>query len=165
MDTRPFPANGLISPGGQIDAGNDYSHIFSINASVTPMARLYLSGFFSYTMSSLKTFANNSPTVVPYQGYVYTALADATYVVGKSTDLFTAYFLSDADYSQNNFVAGLPLGIQYQQQGVQVGLTQRINETISMKFQYRYSIYSEPSNGGATNFHANSIFGTLTFRF
>ena len=165
MDTRPFPANGLISPGGQLTAGNDYSHIFSINASVTPMARLYFSGFFSYTLSSLKTFANNSPTVVPYQGYVYTALVDATYVVSKSTDLFAAYFLSDADYSQDNFAAGLPLGIQYQQQGVQVGLNQRVTENISVKFQYRYSIYNEPSNGGATNFHANSIFGTLTYRF
>ena len=129
------------------------------------MARLYLSGLFSYTISSLTTFANNSPTVVPYQGYVYTALADATYVVGNNTDLFAAYFLSDADYSQDNFAAGLPLGIQYEQQGVQVGLTRRVTENISMKLQYRYSIYSEPSNGGATNFHANSIFGTLTCRF
>jgi hypothetical protein len=166
LDTRPFTEFGAtVTPGGQLTAGNDYSHIFSINASVTPMARLYFSGLFSYTLSSLKTFANNSPTVVPYQGYVYTALADATYVAGKNTDLFAAYFLSDADYSQDNFAAGLPLGIQYQQQGVQVGLTRRITENISMKLQYRYSIYDEPSNGGATNFHANSIFGTLTCRF
>jgi hypothetical protein len=162
LDTRSYPG---VSPGGQLTAADEYSHIFSINTTLTPITRLFLSTLVSYEYSSLRSFANNSPTVEPYAGHIITVLADATFVAGEKTDLFAGYFFSEANYRQNNFAAGLPLGIVYQQHNVQVGLTHRFNQDISARLQYRYSLYDEPSNGGATNFHANSFFGMLTWRF
>lgn len=166
LNTSPYVTFGnVISPGGQLTAGEDHSHIFSINTTLTPTPRLYLSATFSYAVSTLETAADGSPAVVPYRGDTYTVLADGAYVLSQTTDLFAGYSFSEANYGQNNFAAGLPLGIQYQQHSAQVGLTRRLGKNISAKLQYRFDYYDEPSSGGANNYRANSVFGVLTFRF
>jgi hypothetical protein len=166
LNTSPYVTFGnVISPGGQLMAGEDHSHIFSINTTLTPTPRLYLSATFSYAVSTLETAADGSPAVVPYRGDTYTVLADGAYVLSQTTDVFAGYSFSEANYGQNNFAAGLPLGIQYQQHSAQVGLTRRFGKNISAKLQYRFNYYDEPSSGGANNYRANSVFGVLTFRF
>lgn len=166
LDTSPYVTFGsVISPGGQLTAGEDHSHTFSINATLMPVPRLFLSATFSYEISSLVTAADGSPTVVPYRGDIYTVLASGTYVLSQTTDLFAGYFFSEADYGQNNFAAGLPLGIQYQRHSVQVGLSRRFKKNISVKLQYRFDYYDEPGSGGADNYRAHSVFGVLTFQF
>jgi hypothetical protein len=130
-----------------------------------PIPRLFLSTTFSYQISSLVTAADGSPAVVPYRGDIYTVLANGTYVFSQTTDLFAGYAFSEANYGQDNFAGGLPLGIQYQQHGVQVGLSRKFAKNVSTKLQYRFDYYDEPSNGRATNYRAQSLFGTLTFRF
>jgi hypothetical protein len=166
LNTSPYLLFGnVISPGGQLVAGEERSHIFSINATLTPTRRLYLSTTFSYETSTTTTAADGSPAVVPYRGDIYTVLADGTWVLDQATDLFAGYSFSEANYGQNNFAAGLPLGIQYQRHSAQVGLTRRFGKSISAKLQYRFDYYDEPSSGGATNYRAHSIFGTLTFLF
>ena len=166
LNTSPYVLFGsVISPGGQLTAGEDHSHVFSINATLVPVSRLYLSATFSYEISSLVTAADGSPTVAPYRGDIYTALASGTYVFSQNTDLFAGYFFSEANYGRNNFAAGLPLGIQYQRHSVQAGLSRRFKKNISAKLQYRFDYYDEPSSGGANNYSAHSIFGVLTYRF
>jgi hypothetical protein len=166
LETSPYVSFGnVISPGGQLIAGEDYSHIFSVNATLVPIPRLFLSTTFSYQISSLVTAADGSPAVVPYRGDIYTVLANGTYVFSQTTDLFAGYAFSEANYGQDNFAGGLPLGIQYQQHGVQVGLSRKFAKNVSTKLQYRFDYYDEPSNGRATNYRAQSLFGTLTFRF
>jgi hypothetical protein len=166
LTTEPFVQFGnVISPGGQLIAGQDHSHIFSINATWTPLARLFLSSTLSYETSSLLTAADNSPTVAPYRGNIVTVLANGTYVLGPNTDLFAGYAFSAADYGQNNFAGGLPLGIQYQRHSLQVGLARRFKKIISAKLQYRFDYYNEPSSSGANNYQAHSVFGTLSFQF
>ncbi len=167
MTTRRFLAPGpsLISPGGELEAGTERGQIFSINGTLTPFARLFLNASLSYEDSTLTTFANGSPTVVPYHGNVYTILANATWVLSKNTDVFLGYFYSAADYGQNNYAKGLPLGIEYQRQTAQVGLTRRLGKNVSARLQYRLDYYNEPSSGGANNYIAHSIFGTLSFQF
>ncbi len=166
LDTGSYVTFGnVISPGGELVSGEDHSHTFSINATLTPVPRLYLSATFSYEMSSLVTAADGSPAVVPYRGDIYTILANGTYVLSQSTDLFAGYFFSEANYGQNNFAAGLPLGIEYQRHSVQVGVSRRFKKNISAKLQYRFDYYDEPSNGGASNYRAHSVFGVLTFQF
>lgn len=155
----------VITPGGGLTGGTEYSHIVSLNATLTPVPRLYLSTLFSWQLSSLNTASDGSPAVVPYKGDVYTVLADGTYVLNRTTDLFLGYYFSEANYAQNNFAGGLPLGIEYQQHSIQVALTHRFSDDVSMKLQYRFAYYDEPSDGGAANYRANSIFGTLTWRF
>ena len=166
LDTSPYISFGnVISPGGQLLAGQDRSHIFSINATLTPRPRLYLSTTFSYQTSTTTTAANGSPAVVPYQGDIYTVFASGTYIFSRTTDLFGSYAFSEANYGQNSFATGLPLGIQYVRHSVQIGLAHRFNQDISAKLQYRFDYYDEPSSGGANNYRAHSVFGVFTFRF
>ncbi len=166
LNTRPLVTFGnVISPGGPLVGGADHSHIVSLSATLTPIARLFLSTTVSYQRSALVTAADGSPAVVPYRGDIYSVLADGTFVLNETTDLFAGYAFSESDYGQNNFIGGLPLGIQYQRHSVQAGLTHRFKKNISAKLQYRFDLYDEPSSGGANNYRAQSVFGVLTFAF
>jgi hypothetical protein len=103
--------------------------------------------------------------VVPYQGHTVTVLASGTYVLSQRTDLFAAWFFSLAEYGQDNFAKGLPLGLEYQRQGAQFGLSRRLGKNVSAKLQCRFDCYREPSSGGANNYLAHAIYGALSFQF
>jgi len=166
LDTSPYILFGnVISPGGQLLGGRDRSHIFSVNTTLKPVRRLYLSTTFSYQTFTLVTSADGSPAVVPYRGDIYSVLADGTWVWDQATDLFAGYVFSAANYGQNNFAGGLPLGIQYRRHSAQVGLTRRFSKNVSAQLQYRFDYYDEPSSGGANNYRAHSVFGVVTFQF
>src|SRR5206468_1589757 len=104
-----------FSPGGRPESAHYDAHRYSVNATLTPWQRLYLSGTFSYQDTRLEAFANNSTSIVPYRGDLFSTLASATYALNDKTDLRASYSFSWADYSQDNFPDGLPLGIYYQQ--------------------------------------------------
>ena len=101
--------------------------------------------------------------MAPYAGNIYSAIASGSYVLSPMTDLTASYSLSLADFDQENFVGGLPLGIKYQQHAVQVGLKRRIGKGKTLSLQYSFYHYDEPSSGGFNNFNAQSIFATLSF--
>jgi len=166
VTTRPYsPSGTLITPGGPLIAGKGHSDVVSLNSTWVPVARLYLAGTFSYQASTLVTAAGGSTAVAPYRGDVYTALANATYVLTRTTDLSAGFSFSDADYSQDNYAGGLPLGMEYQRRGAQAGVTRKFGKNVSAKLIYRFDYYNEPSSGGADNFHAQSVFGLVSFRF
>lgn len=166
MSTASYISFGnVISRGGELLAGEELAHIFSINATLAPTARLFLSTTFSYQNSKTTTAAAGSPTVAPYRGDIYTVLANGTFVVNQTTDLFMGYVFSEANYGQDNFTAGQPLGLQYQRHSVQAGISRKFRKNISTKLQYRFDYYDEPSSGGANNYFAHSIFGVLAFQF
>ena len=165
MSTRPYVTFGsVISPGGPLTAGRDHSQIYSLSESLTPTPRLLLSATLSWQTSDAVTATDGSAAIAPYRGDIHTVLSDATFVLNETTDLYAGYAYSGADYAQNNFATGLPLGINYQRQGVQVGLTHRFNPRVTAKLQYRFDDYNEPSSGGAANYRANSIFAVVSFR-
>ena len=57
---------GMFFPRGEFFAGNeDVLHVYSINTTLRPGRRLYLSTTFSYSQSRLLTGVNNGTTVVP----------------------------------------------------------------------------------------------------
>ena len=167
-DTNPAlgsaPA-GTDSPGGNILAGQSDAQIYSISMTLTPRPRLYLDATFSYQTSSTITANNNVPTIAPYRGNIYSVIASGTYVLNQTTDLFASYAFSEADYAQDNFVAGVPMGIEYRQQSVQIGLVHRLGKNVSAQLRYGFYKYDEPSSGEADNYYANSIFGMMTLRF
>ncbi len=169
-DTDPAtfaPGIADISPGGEILAGRSDARIYSFNTTFTPASRLYLSTTFSYqdSMDSTSaTFLNGNTSVVPYRGNIYSALASTTFALSTNTDLLASWSFSRADYAQNNFTAGLPLGIRYQQQMVQAGLTHRLGKNATVRLQYNFFHYDEPTVGGANNYNAHGILGMLTFR-
>ena len=159
------PISGGVSPGGGIVGGEDHSQIYSLNTTMTPCHRLFLSTTFSYQPFTSVTADNGAPEVAAYRGETYSVLANTTYVLSKNVDVFATYSFSDADYSQNNFAAGLPVGIQYRQHALQAGVSRRFGKRISVQLKYGFYCYDEPTSGGANNYMANSIFGSLTYKW
>jgi Planctomycete cytochrome C len=162
-DTDPaaFNANFIISDGGELLAGRSDLHIYSLNTTFTPWRRLFLSTTFSYQQSSTATAANDSPSVVPYQGDTFSALGNATYVLNQATDVLLTGSYSRSDYAQDNFAAGLPLGIRYTQYVIQAGLTRRITRNVIAKIQYSFFHYDEPTTLGVNDYNANTILGMV----
>jgi hypothetical protein len=156
-----FP--GGISPGGSLLAGNYQAQTVAFNTVLTPWRRLFLSTTFSYQNARTSTWANDSPSVVPYQGNIYTVMASASYVLNQKTDLNASYSLSMADFAQDNAAYGLPLGIKYQQHALQVGIKRQIGKGNSFSVQYSFYHYNEPSSGGFNNFNAQAVFAMLSF--
>jgi hypothetical protein len=164
--TDPVNAPGIvggISSGGSLLAGTYTSHTAAFNAALTPWRRLFLSATFSYQNARTVTAANDSPSVAPYAGDIYSVMASGSYILNQKTDLTASYSFSTADFAQDNFADGLPLGIQYQQQAVQIGIKRRIGKGKILSLQYSFYHYDEPSSGGFNNFNSQAIFATLTF--
>jgi len=162
--TTDSSTNTILSaffPGGAILAGNEDAHVYSINTTLTPWRRLYVSTTFSYKQSRLLTGVNNGATVVPYRGDSYSVLSTATFVMNKSTDLHASYSFSRADYRQSNEPDGLPLGIGYDRHAVMAGVTRRLMKNMTANLQYGYFNYHEPTSGGANNYAAHAVLASL----
>jgi hypothetical protein len=152
-------------PGGGISAGKYDAHVYSLNATLTPWRRIYLSTTFSYRDTRTTTAHNDVPEVVPYRGDVYSVLASVNYIVNQATDLHVNYSFSRADYGQSNENNGLPLGIVYDWNGVQVGVRRELKKNVFASFQYGFFHYDEPSSGSANNYTAHALFASLTMKW
>ncbi len=155
-------ARGVFVSGGRIFAGNYDAHVYSVNTTLTPWRRLYLSTTFSLSRTRLTTGVNNGAQVVPFEGDVYSVLSSANFVLSQSTDWHASHSFSRADYGQNNFADGLPLGVAYDRHGVLTGLTRRFKHNLATTLQYGFFRYAEPTAGGANDYTAHALFATLT---
>jgi hypothetical protein len=154
---------GGISPGGTLLAGTYDSQTVSLNAVLTPWRRLFLSATAAAQSVRTVTAANGNPSVVPYAGTIYSLIASGTYAFNDKTSLSAGASLSKADFAQNDYAAGLPLGISYQQLALQIGLRRQLAKRTNLGLQYRFYYYNEPSSGGYNNFTAQAVFATLSF--
>ena len=154
----------VVSPGGSLLAGKTDSQVYSIDTMWIPAARWYLDAMFSFQPSKTTTAAQGFPAVVPYEGNIYSVVANGTYVLDQASDLFGGYVFSKADFGQDNAASAIPLGIDYQMHGAQVGLSHRFNKYITSKLQYQFNYYEEPTSGGAANYRAHTIFASFAFR-
>jgi hypothetical protein len=155
----------LVSPGGPILDGSYDAQTYGVGVTLTPIQRLFFSGTFTYSRSRVTTAANDDPSVVPYSGNVYTITTTATYAWNAKTSLQASYAFSQANYGQDNAVAGNPLGIDYTQNRLIVGLTRQLTKKLSGALHYEFSQYDEPSSGGANNFTAQGIFATFAYKW
>ncbi|HEY5915725.1 MAG TPA: c-type cytochrome domain-containing protein [Verrucomicrobiae bacterium] len=161
-DPGPPVVTGGFASGANLLAGTYQAHIPSVNLTFTPARRLFLSTTFAYQNARTATADNGSPSVVPYQGNVYSAIASGSYVLGPKTDLVAGYSFSAADFSEKQPQDGLPLGIKYQQHSAQVGIKHQFTRSTAASLQYRFYHYDEPSSGGFNNFNAHAVFATVT---
>jgi len=157
--------SGTVSPGGSLQDGRYDAYIYSFNLTLTPFQRLYLSTTFSYQDTRTVTTVNDNPSIVPYRGHIYSALSSGTFAWTEKTDFRLAYAFSHADYGQNNFADGLPLGMVYQRHWLQAGLSRRFLKNLTGNLQYGFSLYDEPSSGGFNNYTAHLLFATLTMNW
>jgi hypothetical protein len=155
----------IVSQGGSIEDGRYDLQTYGIAATVTPFRQLYFSGAFTYSQSHVTTADNGDASIAPYEGNIFTATATTTYALNLKTSLQLSYNFSSADYSENNAVAGIPAGLDYQRHDFLAGITRRLTRNLSGSLRYGFSQYSEPSSANMNNYHANSVFGTLTCRF
>ncbi|MDB6032515.1 MAG: Planctomycete cytochrome [Verrucomicrobiales bacterium] len=165
MFTGTDPVSGDVSPGGRIYAGNYDAHVFSIGGIITPWQRVYLSSTFSLQDARTVTAANNSPSIAPYKGQIYSLINNITFALNPRTDLFANYNFSMADFSQNNFSEGLPLGVNYQQHAMEVGFSRKILQNFVARGQYGFFLYDDLGLGHASDYTAHAVFGTLTMRW
>jgi hypothetical protein len=159
------PSLGTVSDGGFIADGHYDLQTYGINATVTPFRRLYFSGAFTFSHSRVTTADNGDPSIVPYEGNIYTVNATATYTLNEKTRLQLAYIFSDANYAENNAEAGIPAGLDYTRQDVVIGLSRQLTKNMSAALHYEFSQYSEPSSGNVNNFTAHGIMASLVFRW
>ena len=163
LTTLPIPSGTAgATPGGTVHAYNYDAHVYSANVAVNPWHRLYLNSTFSYRHSRTWTGHNFSPTVVDYEGDLYSTISSATYALNNKTDLTASYTYSWADYAQNNDPAGLPIGLAYDWHILSMGISRRFEKNISTNLQYRFYQYDEDNMGGANNYTAHGVLASLT---
>ncbi len=149
------------SPGGGIFAGNYDAHVYSVNAVLTPARRLYCSTTFSYGNSRTVTAQNGTSSVVPYAGDTYSVLTSVSYALNPATSLHGWHSFSRADYGQNN-TDGVPLGLEYDRHGMQVGVSRQFKKTMTATLKYGFFQYSEPLAAGLNDYTAHAVFATLS---
>lgn len=161
---NPLPrVPGGISPGASLLAGQYHANTVSLNATMTPWRRVFLSTTFTWQQARTVTFANDSPSVVPYQGDIYSVILSGTYVLDHKTDLTASYSFSHAGFAQDNVAAGLPLGVDYMLQTGAIAIKRQLTRSLAGSLRYAFSYYSDPSAGGLDNYTAHGVFATLTF--
>ena len=160
-----FIAQQPASPGGSILDGRYNAQIYGFSATLTPIQRLYFTSTFTYSQSRVTTASNGNPSIVPYNGNIYTLTTTATYALNLNTSLQTTYAYSHAGYAENNGAFGTPLGMDFTRNRLIVGLTRKITRRLSGALHYEFSEFSEPSSGNANNFTAQGIFATLVYQW
>ena len=152
-----IPFYGDVSPGGQVFASRDNAHVYGFNATFIPSQRFYFNGAFTYSDSRVTTWAQQSGgPVVPYSGGIYSVIASANYALNSKTALKASYTFSRAGYGQRN-PGGLPLGLDYTQHGVAIGITRQLSARVSSTLRYHFYQYTEPSTGGFNDFTAQPV--------
>ena len=160
FDSATAAVRGL-TPAGPIEAATQQAHVYSVDTVLTPYRRLYLSTTLSYSDSYTGAAQNGANYLAPWRGNVYSVLSSVTFIVDSNTDLKATCFYSKSDYGQGNQAIGLPAGINYESQGLKLGITRRFPNKIVASLMYGFSQYHEPTSGGANDFTAQTVFGTV----
>jgi hypothetical protein len=163
--TSAFDPATVASPGGRVFAGNYDAQIFSLNLILTPWRRLNWFATASYQDVRSTSLHEYSSAVVPYRGDVWSVVCHGRYALTAKTDLTAGYTFSTADFQQDNFADGLPVGIHYDLNGLQAGVVSRCTKHLTARLQYGFYKYDEPSSGGVNDYTAHTIFAVLNLRF
>ncbi len=165
-DTRTSSeAVPLLAPGGSLESGDYDANIYSVSATVTPMSRWYLTGYFSLQDTRTVAFANHDPSVQTYRGDVYTIMGTTGYTLDNKTDLTLEYSYSRSDNFSDNSSAGLPLGLEFQRHALLAGVSRKISKNVIARLRYGFYEYNEPSSGGSNNYTAHLASASCTVRF
>ncbi len=163
--TNAADATQQVSPGGRAFTGNYDAQVFSLNVSLTPWKRLHCFTTASYQDIRSVSMHDNSTAVVPYRGDLWSVMAHGRYLLTKKTDLTAGYTYSSANFRQDQFTEGLPVGMRYDLHGLLAGVVSRRTKNLTTKLQYGYYHYDEPTSGRANDYTAHAVFVSLSLRF
>jgi hypothetical protein len=158
-------AVSLLTPGGTLQSGDYDANIYSVSATVTPLSRWYLTGYFSLQDTRTTSFANQDSSVLTYRGNVYTVMATTGYALDNKTDLTLEYSYSRSDNFSNNSAASLPLGLDFQRHSVLASVSRKISKNVVARLRYGFYSYDESSTGGFNNYIANLVSASCSVRF
>jgi hypothetical protein len=152
----------VITPGGTLFAGNYDADVYGLNFTFVPWQRLSLSSTFSYRNSRTTTEHAGTDAVVAYDGEMFSAISSATFALNEKTEITGGYTFSWADYGQDNFATGLPVGLAYDWHIVSGAITRRFRHNISATLQYRFYYYDEFRTTGFNNYTAHGVLAAMT---
>jgi hypothetical protein len=155
----------LTEPPSTVQSGDVNANIYNLSVTLTPLARFYITGLFSYQDISSHSFDNSSPSVQTYDGDVFTAIGSATYAIDQKTKAAVQYLYSFSDNFKDNSESGLPLGLDNRRHGLITTLSRRLSNNIEAKLNYGFYQYDEDSNGGVDNYDAHLVSLGCSFRF
>jgi hypothetical protein len=153
------------NPPSSVTSGDYEANIYTASVTVTPLARLYLTGLFSYRDARTTAFDNGVSSVIAYDADVFTVIGTAGYAVDSKTDLNVKHVFTRSDNFEDNSANGLPFGLDNERHGFEVSLSRRVKENIMVRLGYGFYKYEEDSNGGANDYTAHLFGGSLTYRF
>lgn len=153
------------TPAGTITSARQEGHVAGVQLSGMVRTGWLLMAGGTYGDSTLRTFANESPTVVPYEGKTWSAHLHSTWTVSEVTDLTAAYRWSRADFAQDNVAASLPAGIRYDWHELRFGVGRRLTPELAVKVEYYFLDYAEPTAGGGNDLTAHGFFSSLAFNW
>jgi hypothetical protein len=153
------------TPPSSVRSGDYDADIYSMSTTVTPISRLYLTGFFSYQEVRSTAFDNGVSSVIAYEGDIYMVLLTAGYGIDDKTELNVEYLYTRSENFNDNSLDGLPMGLDNRRQGVLVRLFRKISETIDGQLGYGFYTYEEESGGGADDYTAHVVSTKLVVRF
>lgn len=154
-----------LAPKGSRVSGTYDASIYSLSATVTPIARLYLTGFFSFQDTRTTAFDNQSAAVTSYKGNVYTVAGAAGYALDEKTDATLEYTYSASANFKNNAAAGLPLGLDIQRTSVIAGVSRKFTTNLTARLRYGWYQSNEPSSGGRNDYTAQLVSASCQLRF
>ena len=155
----------VLAPAGTQLSGNYDANVYSVSATVTPTARLYLTAYGSFQDTRTVTLANQNPAVTAYKGNVYTVVGTAGYALDEKSDATLEYSYSASDNFANNSANGLPLGLTDHRHALMAGLSHKFRDNVIARLRYGFYENDESSSGGINNYRANLVSAICTIRF
>ena len=153
------------APGNSITSGEYNAHIYSVSATVTPINRLYLTGYFSLTDSETTSFANGVASVTPFENRYYTLMTTIGYALDEKTDASVDYLHSRTFSFNGSYATGMPYGFDNTRHGVSAGLARRITKNMTARLRYGYYELDQPTDNHINDYQAHLAMLTCTVRF
>lgn len=152
-------------PPAAVESGNYTTDTYSLSVTATPLARLYLTGLFSYRNIESETFDNGGRAVGAYEANVYTFIGTAGWAFDEKTELKLQYLYSRSDNFSGDPEDGLMLGNDGTRHGVSLDCSRRLTEKMKARLRYGFFKNDEAAGGGADDYQAHLMAIGLEYNF
>jgi hypothetical protein len=102
---------------------------------------------------------------VDFDNDYWTASLTGGVALDEKTDLRGQYFYFRASNYADNSAVGQPYGLTAEEQGVSLALSRQLTEKVRGRLAYGFFTNDEVLAGGANDYHASAITGSLEVTF
>lgn len=152
-------------PPAAVESGDYTADVYALSVTATPLARLYLTGLFSYRNIESETFENRVPAVGAYEADLYTFIGTAGFAFDQKTDLKLQYLYSRSDNLSGNPEEGLVLGSDGTRHGLSLDCSRRLTEKMKARLRYGFYRNDEEGGGGADDYETHIMAIGLEYNF